>query len=196
MSKFFTTLLDGKIQIMKTLYFVRHGESIFNKSSSWVGSSIESPLTELGISQAKQTASDIISQGLKFDLIISSPLIRALDTATIICNIIQYPIKNLVIDPNITERNFGILEGNKDMTTELEYAKSELNIDNIQGVEKVADLQKRADEFYKYLRTLSEENILIVGHGAFGRALSRSINNIPITKRHLVLKNGELAKFI
>lgn len=180
---------------MKNLYFVRHGESEFNKASVWTGSS-DSPLTKLGKDQAMNVAKEILAKNLKFDLVISSPLIRAFDTAKIICEINNYPLDKVLIDPNTIERDFGTLEGDKNLIIELKYAEDESNIDHIDGVETVAHLQKRADKFYQYLKTLPQDNILVVGHGAFARGLSRSINNIPIGQRHIVLKNGELAKFI
>lgn len=153
-------------------------------------------MTKLGIQQANKVADEIANQGLSIDLVITSPLIRALDTAKIICKKINYPQEKIIIDSNTVERNFGTLEGNKNLISALKYALNESNIDHVEGVEKLIDLQKRADKFYEHLKTLAEENIIIVGHGAFARALSRSINNVPISDRHIVLKNGELAKFI
>lgn len=56
----------------KTVYFVRHGECVANTKGVIAGLGDDSPLTELGRSQAKETAQNL--KGISFDLVISSPM--------------------------------------------------------------------------------------------------------------------------
>lgn len=180
---------------MKNLYFLRHGESEFNKSMTWSGST-DTSLTELGKVQAANAGEAAENAGLAIDMIISSPLSRAIETAKIFASKIKYPVQDIVVDDEVIERNFGSLEGKKDLVAGTKYMLSESAIDNYPGVENIAELQARADKFYTYLKTIDKPVILVVGHGAFGRALRRSVNNLPINERGSAIKNAELVKFL
>src|SRR3712207_2041072 len=57
---------------MRRLYFIRHGESEFNKANKWTGST-DTPLTDTGHKQAKKAGKKLRDQGVVFDIIISSP---------------------------------------------------------------------------------------------------------------------------
>ena len=87
--------------------FLRHGESIGNAESRWQGQS-DYPLTEHGRAQAQSLAKRWKSEGAKFDLIITSPLVRAKETAEIIAVAVG---AELEIDPILLERNIGEMEG-------------------------------------------------------------------------------------
>jgi broad specificity phosphatase PhoE len=65
---------------MKTVYLVRHGESEENVSSMLHGA--RSPLTEKGMQQAASLAER--AKRLRFDVLISSPMVRAHETARVI----------------------------------------------------------------------------------------------------------------
>jgi broad specificity phosphatase PhoE len=86
---------------------LRHGESIGNAQSRWQGQS-DYPLTERGRAQAHALAERWVSEVVKFDLIIASPLVRAKETAQIIATVLQ---ANLEIDPIWMERNVGEMSG-------------------------------------------------------------------------------------
>jgi broad specificity phosphatase PhoE len=93
--------------IVHFITFLRHGESEGNQSGLLQGQT-DYPLTPVGVEQAKALASYWNSQEMKFDLIISSPLVRASQTAEIIANRMQVLIE---FDPAWKERNFGLLQG-------------------------------------------------------------------------------------
>ncbi len=178
---------------MKYLYFVRHGESEFNKSGIWTGTT-DSPLTELGRKQAINAGKKLRS--LRIDNIVSSPLIRAHDTAKLIATQINYPVDKIVITPQSVERSFGELEGDVAKLLTTNYINDEASIDDYEGVEKLRDMQKRAEDFLAYLQTLPHETILVVGHGAFGRGIRRAVNSKPTDYNGYRLKNAEIARFI
>ncbi len=92
------------------MYFItllRHGESEGNSSGVLQGQS-EYPLSPVGVEQAQRLAHYWKSQKVNFDLIISSPLMRASQTAEIIANALKIPME---FDPAWNERNFGHLQG-------------------------------------------------------------------------------------
>ena len=75
---------------MKTIICcVRHGQTNGNKSRTFQGRS-DLPLNEIGIEQANQTADLLTKCPIKWDLIISSPFIRAFETCQIIADKIDY----------------------------------------------------------------------------------------------------------
>ena len=65
---------------MGRLYFVRHGETYWNVENKICGAT-DIALTERGHLQAVETGKIILEKGLLFDEILSSPLIRASETA-------------------------------------------------------------------------------------------------------------------
>lgn len=180
---------------MKSLYFVRHGESEFNRAYKWAGSS-DTPLTPKGHTQAKATGKRAWEKGLKIDAIISSPLSRAIQTAEHIAAELNYPKEKIIILDKLIERSFGKLEGRKDLAATTKYLADEAAIDHYEGVESLADLHERAKEVLSYLDKLEYDNILIVGHGASGRALRRIINSEPMNIRGHSYANAELVKLI
>jgi len=86
---------------------LRHGESVGNLSGVLQGQS-DYPLTPAGMEQARKLASDWKSESTKFNLIISSPLRRASQTAEIIAASLEVPLE---FDPLWKERNFGNFQG-------------------------------------------------------------------------------------
>ena len=88
-----------------TFYLVRHGESVTNRDSI-VSGHLDSPLTQKGEEQARQTKE--IFGNLHFDDAYSSDLQRALKTGEIIYGQ-KIPRDHQLFD--LRERNFGRLEG-------------------------------------------------------------------------------------
>lgn len=87
--------------------FLRHGESTGNAESRWQGQS-EYPLTERGRAQATALANRWKAEGVKFDLVISSTLQRAKETAEIIASSLKVPLE---FDEVWLERDIGEMEG-------------------------------------------------------------------------------------
>lgn len=63
------------------LYFLRHGQA--GERSEWRGPDEERPLTEAGKAQTAREATGLAKLGFKPDLILTSPLVRARQTAEI-----------------------------------------------------------------------------------------------------------------
>ena len=87
------------------LYVTRHGETDFNVEGRYTGST-DIPLNAKGLHQAEELASKL--SDIKFDVIISSQLLRAKQTAEIIHKTIDAPI---VIIEEFAEVNIGVYEG-------------------------------------------------------------------------------------
>jgi 2,3-bisphosphoglycerate-dependent phosphoglycerate mutase len=87
--------------------FLRHGESTGNAEKRHQGQA-DFPLTERGKKQAEKLAKYWLNKGITFDKAISSPLIRAKETAEILINHLK---TDLVFDPLWMERDNGQLAG-------------------------------------------------------------------------------------
>lgn len=87
--------------------FLRHGESLGNAQSRWQGQS-DYPLTDRGRAQARALAERWKAEHAKFDLIISSTLGRARETAEIVASRLDLPLE---FDEIWLERAIGEMEG-------------------------------------------------------------------------------------
>lgn len=87
--------------------FLRHGESVGNAQGRYQGQS-DYPLNEIGRSQARVLAERWSEQKMKFDLAVTSPLVRASETAEIVAGALGVPIE---ADPIWMERDMGELSG-------------------------------------------------------------------------------------
>lgn len=178
---------------MKTLYFVRHGESELNRSDRWSGQT-DTPLTPKGHAQAKVAGEKAKKLDLQFDAIISSPLERALKTAQHIAAALEYPPAHITTNDLLKERSFGKLEGTPHrFYTDLLYALNESYVDKY-GSESFADLQKRGTEAFEFLMGQKADTILVVAHSSFGRALFRAAQ--PKKRRYTQFKNAEIVQFL
>ena len=87
--------------------FLRHGESVGNAEERFQGQS-EYPLTEVGRLQTRALGERWLKSGMKLDLAITSPLMRAIETAKIIADLLKIPVET---DPIWMERNAGEIAG-------------------------------------------------------------------------------------
>jgi len=86
---------------------LRHGESQGNFEGRHQGQA-NFPLTDLGRQQTRALVERWLSEKMAFDLIISSPLLRARQTAEIISTELHTPLE---LDPLWMERDNGLMAG-------------------------------------------------------------------------------------
>ncbi len=87
--------------------FIRHAESIGNAAKVFQGWA-DFPLSERGLEQARLLAQEWLAEGRSFDLCISSPLLRARQTAEILAERLGV---HLEFDPDWRELNIGTFAG-------------------------------------------------------------------------------------
>ena len=145
-----------------TIYFVRHGQTDANKARIFSGQ-IDTPLNEIGRQQVKETCNLIQTLGIKWNIIISSTLSRAYETAQIINQ--YFPIqKEIIKDISAIERSFGNAEGIP--ITEENYRRI-MNCE-FENEESQPEIIERAQTFIKrLLNSYSGQNILVVTHSHF-----------------------------
>jgi len=178
--------------MIKYFYCFRHGKTDYNAKGLLQGSEIDAPLNEEG----RQQALDI--PHIDLDIIYSSPLKRALETASIYNNdrvpiIVKDDLREIFFN-EWSGKNWKYLKKN-DPTNYYRYkkfSKTDWAFKPGNG-ESAIDTANRAINTLQYIAKNSiEQNIGIFSHGAFLYFLSNKIsdskNTIP------VLKNSEYFK--
>lgn len=94
---------------MKRLYLLRHGQTEFNVKKLVQGR-CDSPLTDLGRQQAGMAAAWLKAHSVVPDKVVSSPLGRAMDTASLVATELLGP--DAAVEPceGIIERSYGTFE--------------------------------------------------------------------------------------
>ncbi|MFO6422974.1 phosphoglycerate mutase family protein [Motilimonas sp. KMU-193] len=85
----------------KKIYVIRHGETVFNSEQRLQGH-CNSPLTNKGKAQARSVGAELKKHlsGHKYQ-VYCSPLGRTVQTATIICEAINFPQLDLLHDDRL-----------------------------------------------------------------------------------------------
>lgn len=89
------------------LLLVRHGRSLADDEQRIEGG-YDSPLTDVGVEQARKLAARLQREGYQFNMVVSSPLDRAKRTAQIITETLS---TDLYYDERLAELNLGVLSG-------------------------------------------------------------------------------------
>lgn len=142
-----------------TFTLVRHGETHWNAEGRMQGRS-DIPLNAKGRKQAELVAQRL--EGTKWDVIISSPLVRVMEVSRAIARSIGYPENDIIKCHDLIERDFGEAEG---MT--LEERTERFGVDGlIPGLESFKELDCRV---MNALREIEAEyrsrRVLVVVHG-------------------------------
>lgn len=146
----------------KTLYLMRHGETLFNTQKRVQGW-CDSPLTELGQGQARAAKNWFAEQSIILDAVYSSTQERATDTATLISDLPVTQLKGL------KEMNFGIFEAQPEnlLPKRRQGATSFEDLLVPYGGEDIRDVGRRVEAtLVELLENSRAETLLAVSHGA------------------------------
>lgn len=181
------------------IFIVRHGQNVDNANDILNGHR-DLPLTELGRQQARELGAGIAELKLNFDTVYSSPLIRALETAEIISDILG-KVEKPVIIPELVERDFGIMTG-KHRSQIIPMCSTEVLVTdtityflNPEGAETFPELVERGHKIIEIIRSKQETgSALLVCHGDIGKmiyAAARGLNWKDVLKS-FHFGNGDL----
>jgi probable phosphoglycerate mutase len=161
---------------------LRHGATDWNREGRFQGRT-DVPLNDEGISQARSAARRL--QGVAFDTIVSSPLIRAVKTAEIIAAASRKPVS---VDARLIECDFGSFEGRSIRETMAEHgiaAKEALaTILPSDGEAWAAVSQRSLRCVGKWLDRHPQAVILFVSHDAVMQAMSEALYRRWFDNRH------------
>ncbi len=160
---------------MYDLYLLRHGNSKADDEKKCEGR-YDSPLTELGKKQALNTAEYFKKHNIKFETILSSPLVRAKETAEIIN---KSQCTNLIIEDLLMEQDNGVLAGMfiDDVKNKFQYPDwySPFRYFPNESGENSVELHARAGFVLANIMKLNSGKLLVVAHGGILNALIRNM---------------------
>ncbi len=169
---------------MRTLILVRHGESEWNRAGRIQGQ-VNSPLTDLGISQARAISDYLSGIFLNQELeIYSSPLKRAIQTAEIIAKGIDHLSSEVIIEERLNDFNLGEISGTYgwDKVAEIFPEQAQLRLQDPMRFHPSGG--ESGAEFEARLRSLMEELMsdgttkLMVSHGIVNKFIRGIYKNL------------------
>lgn len=172
-----------------TLYLARHGQTQWNKIGRFQGQ-LDSKLTKVGQQQSEQLALELVNK--KIDLIVSSTLGRAVDSALICQQVLNQPIAYL---GELMERDLGHWQGQY-----ITAIKSDENYHEI--LHQFTELTPHKGEsaiscgarIYQALTALVKnyinESILVIFHGEALRCLLAKLGDHSTDNAYQLFDNG------
>jgi broad specificity phosphatase PhoE len=187
--------LEGCHTLLST---VRHGLTELNRDKR-VGGRYDAPLIEEGRRQAREASEAF--DGTAFDVVISSPLSRALETAEIIAGVSREDIE---VEEECAERSFGKMEGLtpaqvRERLPQVRYVRIG-HVDyslNPPGGESFEQLHERARRFLdRTLELHGGKKIVLFGHENFLQQLHGVTRGFgPMESLERAILNCELNEF-
>jgi broad specificity phosphatase PhoE len=157
---------------------IRHGETEWSLDGRHTGRT-DIPLLPDGEIQAQALRS--VLSGCTFAAVLSSPLIRARDTAVLA------GLGRAVVEPDLAEWDYGAYEGLTTSQIRQERPGWDLFADGVPGGESAADVARRVDRVIARIRTVPGD-VACVAHSHVLRVFAvRWIGLDPSVGRNLVL---------
>ncbi len=170
------------------LGLLRHGQTDWNVAGRLQGTS-DIPLNETGIAQALAAANAIDPS--EWDVLLSSPLSRASETAKAIAQV--HGRHQHVIDDRFLERAFGEAEG----WSYEEWKRLHDPAIGVAGGENLEQLEVRAIALLEAMVSeYAGKRVLAVSHGALIRKLVRIASNKQLPREGERFANTSLTKLI
>ena len=167
------------------LILIRHGQSEWNALNQFTGWK-DPGLTSKGVEEARNAGKIINNLRINFDLVYTSALVRAQNTAKIILKEINQPLSTIK-NQALNERNYGDLAGlNKDDARK-RWGDEQVHIWRRSydipppGGESLKDTGERVLPFFmkEILPHVCEgKNVLVAAHGNSLRSLIKFLDNI------------------
>lgn len=170
---------------MTNFYFVRHGETDWNLNGKIQGAT-DIPLNDTGRHQAETTG--LKMQGRKWDVIVTSPLSRASETATIIAS--QLGLSVPIPVDGVVERNYGVAEGMSGVEVEAAFPGTM----PVPGRESRESVQRRAlAAIHQLALEFRGKNVIVVCHGGVIRSVLHSTTGTAFFGERIA--NGSVHSF-
>ena len=204
---------------MKNILLIRHGQSEWNKLNLFTGfKNIE--LSQQGIEEANKAGQNFKNLDIKFDIVYTSELKRAQETAKIILqNLDQWDHLNnkrkIISNINLNERDYGDLTGLNKKETAEKFGEDQVHkwrrgySDQPPNGESLEDVVTRVTKYFEEtikpaIQSDGNDNVLIAAHGNSLRALlivmniyqPNNINTVELSTGvpiHVTLKDNKFS---
>lgn len=165
------------------ILFVRHGESVDDLENRYGGWS-DFPLTNAGQAQIQSKLPKIENLGVEFEIVLSSPLQRAKETARIIASQLGLTVETFEY---IKERNtYGLLSGMVKVEAANKYPEQVAKLakdEYVDGSERYADLTARVLRGFQLMQNAGYENVIAVTHGNFLKCFVKEVMRMQLKKK-------------
>ena len=172
---------------MTRFAIVRHGQTDWNLARRIQGST-DIPLNTLGRAQAAETGLSL--RGTRWDAVVTSPLVRALETARIIAGELDHP--SPLVLPELTERHHGEIEG-------LTFAERQVRFPDGSVVPGLESRQAVLDRVLPALERLAtahpDRELVVVCHGGVIGTLVRYATGGARPAAGELIPNGSVHEF-
>ena len=164
------------------IYVVRHGETRSNVEGRLQGQSNDE-LNENGVRLAAVTGQGM--RGIHFDECITSPLVRARDTAKLILQESGNGSTPVLYDDRLKEISFGIYEGKRigvDVPLDImkDFLHDPFHYEGVEGGETVLQVCSRTQEFLRELAARDDgKTYLVATHGCALRCMLNMLYDDP-----------------
>lgn len=176
------------------IYLLRHGETDWNREGRIQGRT-DIGMNEKGREQIRRASEALASFSEDIEVILTSPLSRACESARIAADRLGYPAEDIIVEPLLIERSFGEGEGLTEKERHQKYPDSPQG-HLYPGMETVEELLARARKvFNKITKTYHDkENVLAVCHGAILFAIMSAATDGKIVYwgDQITLKQGNI----
>ena len=204
---------------MKNILLIRHGQSEWNKLNLFTGfKNIE--LSDQGIEEANKAGQNFKNLDIKFNIVFTSELKRAQETAKIILqNLDQWDFLNnqgkIISNINLNERDYGDLTGLNKKETAEKFGEEQVHkwrrgySDQPPNGESLEDVVRRVTKYFEEvikpaIQSDENGNILIAAHGNSLRALlivmniyvPNNINSVELSTGvpiHVILEDNKFS---
>ena len=175
---------------MQSLYFTRHGETVWNVENKICGVT-DIPLTDKGRAQARALGRRLAAEPTGITRILCSPLVRASETARLIAAETGLP---LTVEPRLREQAFGRYEGTPRNGAAFALAKLHF-IDRFDGGESMLQLAARIYALLDELRG-QDGPVLLVAHNGIARVVQSYFHDMTNEQFALFgIANCELRRY-
>jgi len=181
-----SAVAGAEVTIAREIWLIRHGETAWSRSGQHTGRT-DVPLTDHGRDQARALAAVLAAQ--RFDVVLSSPLARALETCRLAgLGDLAEP------EPALLEWDYGEYEG---LTTpQIRTQKPDWTIWHgpVPGGESLAQIEARAKSLIDRLLDSRPARIALFSHAHFLRTLAGCwIGESAALGAHLVLDTASVS---
>jgi 2,3-bisphosphoglycerate-dependent phosphoglycerate mutase len=163
----------------RLLVLARHGQSEWNLKNLFTGWK-DPGLTELGVEEARVAGRRLKAIGLAFDVVFTSALLRAQETARLMLEELGQPGLDTIRDQALNERDYGDLAGLDKDDARARWGAEQVHLwrrsydVSPPGGESLKDTVARVLPYYMQAilpRVMRGERVLIPAHGNSLRAL-------------------------
>jgi 2,3-bisphosphoglycerate-dependent phosphoglycerate mutase len=171
---------------MGTLVLLRHGESQWNLENRFTGW-VDVPLSPKGEAEARQAGEKLKAAGIRFDLVFTSVLQRAIRTMEIALEILGQTNLPVEKDQALNERHYGDLQGLNKAETAKKFGDEQVHIWRRSydiappGGESLKDTAARTLPYYEeniFPLVKAGKTVLVAAHGNSLRSLVMHLDHL------------------